>query len=194
MEFRRKNKTQLASNPDFSASFAQIGMAFGIDPLVLTAEEDHQERENQLTLKVVEFCMNSRSLNGGVVSIDDLVISINKDTMVSDDMLVKFARDDITRVLRKLEVLGSELTLIDIGRKKYIKCTPQDLNVDQQLIIETADMLGFVSVPILRDNFKWSKYRCKSAIDELVMNGILWLDAAEPELKYWTTSWINKDL
>lgn len=194
LDFKRDHSEEIGRDPDVTASFSEICMSFGIDPLVVTLDTNPEERDNQLALKVVEFCTNSRFLNGGIVSINDLLISINKDAWISDDLHLDFKDTDIKRAISHLNVLGSELKLVKIGKRQYIKCTPQELNTDQQLIIETAEMLGFVSVPMLRDNFNWKTVRCKSVIDELVMNGILWLDANERELKYWTTSWINKDL
>lgn len=194
LEFKRDHSDEIGQSPDITASFSEICIAFGIDPLVVTLDTNPAERNNQLALKVVEFCTNSRFLNGGIVSVNDLLISINKDTWLSEDLHLDFNELDIKGAIDHLNVLGSELKLVKIGKRQYIKCTPQELNIDQQQIIETAEMLGFVSVPMLRDNFHWKTVRCKSAIDELVMNGILWLDAGERELKYWTTSWINKDL
>lgn len=194
LDFKRDHSDEIAEDPAVSGSFSEICIAFGIDPLVVTQDRDEGERSNQLALKVVEFCTKSRFLNGGIVSITDMLVSINKDTWLSEDLHMDFVQADVLKAIDHLAVLGSELRVVKIGKRQYIKCTPQELNLDQQLIIETAEMLGFVSVPMLRDNFGWKTVRCRTAIDELVTNGILWVDSAEREVKYWTTSWINKDL
>lgn len=198
ISFKSEYAKEIIQNPDVRTSFAEICIAFGIDPLVvassITGEQNNNvERTNQLCLKMIELCSLTRPINGGIISLEELLRLINSDTWVNNDLHLNFTHDDIVGALNHLKILGNELQLVRIGKHDYIKSIPQELNVDQNIILETADILGYVTTSLLRDNFGWKKVRCKSAIDELVTNGILWVDTQgeDKEIKYWIASWIT---
>lgn len=198
--FKDEHASQIVQNEEIRTQFSEICIAFGIDPLVVASTvssdaNNNVERRNQLCLKIMEICDSTRHVNGGLISLKDLLESINADTWVNHDLHLKFTDEDAIDALEHLQLLGNELELLKLGKHQYIKSTPQQLNTDQSAILNTADVLGYVSISILRDNFGWKKVRCNVAIDELVANGILWLDVRENhETKYWITSWINKTL
>ncbi len=146
-----------------------------------------------MCLKIIEWCMRTRPLNGGIIALDDLVRLINSDTWVNTDLHLVFTESDIMDAINHLSVLGKELEHVKIGKREYIKSISQELNPDQRAILDTADVLGYVSVSLLHDNFGWKRVRCRTSIDELVTNGILWVDIREKrETKYWITSWVNQ--
>lgn len=200
ISFKSEYASEIVQNEEVRTNFAEICIAFGIDPLVvassITGEQNNNvERSNQLCLKMIELCTLTRPINGGIISVKDLLGMINSDTWVNNDLHLQFQQSDIVEALDHLKILGSELQLVKIGKKEYIKSIPQEINIDQSRILETADILGYVSVSVLRDNFGWKRVRCHSAIDELVSTGILWVDIQDGkhEVKYWTTTWINKE-
>ena len=43
-------------------------------------------------------------------------------------------------------------------------------------MVEAAQVLGYVSVRMLRDNLGWERARCKTVIDDLMAEGMLWVD------------------
>lgn len=204
ISFKSEYSKEIIQNPEIRNSFAEICIAFGIDPLVVASSifddpnnkdakfKDH-ERINQLCMKLIEICNSTKLINGGIISVNEILQLINSDTWVNTDLHFKFTQSDIFDALDHLSVLGNELKLFKIGKKSYIKNTPQELNIDEKTILETAETLGFVSISILRDNFGWKKIRCQSAINDLVTNGILWIDSQgeNGEIRYWITSWIN---
>ena len=200
LAFKNEHVSEIVQNEEVRTQFSEICIAFGIDLLVVASSlssntDNNSERRSQLCLKIIEICDSTRHVNGGLILLKDLLDLINTDTWVNQDLNLKFTTDDISDALNHLQVLGNELELIKIGKHQYVKNIPQDLNTDQSSILNTADVLGYVSISILRDNFGWKKVRCTVAIDELVSNGILWLDIREGhETKYWITSWINKNL
>lgn len=198
LSFKSEHSTEIVQNEQLRKVFADICVSFGIDPLVvassISGEQNNKvERSNQLCLKMIELCNLTRPVNGGLILLKDLAQLINSDTWVSTDLHLKFTEEDVLDSLKHLNVMGDELQLVNIGNRKYIKSIPQDLDVDQSAILETADILGYVNVSILRDNFGWKKSRCQHAIDDLISNGILWVDIQKNhQPKYWITSWINK--
>jgi ESCRT-II complex subunit VPS22 len=197
ISFKSEYASEIIQNEEARTCFAEICMAFGIDPLVVASsvigeQNNNVERNNQLCIKMIELSAITRPINGGIISIQDLLRLINADTWVNHDLQITFTEKDILSSLDSLRIMGDELQLVTFGKHKYIKSIPQELNVDEKTILETADLLGYVSVSLLRDNFNWKKLRCKNSIDDLVANGILWVDIREKhEAKYWITSWIN---
>ena len=198
ISFKEDYKDEIRHNENIRSVFSEICIAFGIDPLVVAStlgddEKSKYERRNQLCLKIIEWCMRTRPLNGGIIALDDLVRLINSDTWVNTDLHLVFTESDIMDAINHLSVLGKELEHVKIGKREYIKSISQELNPDQRAILDTADVLGYVSVSLLHDNFGWKRVRCRTSIDELVTNGILWVDIREKhETKYWITSWVNQ--
>lgn len=199
ISFKTEYASEIIQNEEVRTNFAEICIAFGIDPLVvsssITGEQNNNiERLNQLCVKMIDLCAQTRRINGGIISVSDLIDLINSDTWVNNDLHLNFTEKDIFQALDHLKVLSDELQLIKIGKRHYIKSVPQEINLDQKMIIEASDIMGYVTVSMLRDNFKWSKIRCQTAINELISNGILWVDqgGSGHRTKYWTTTWINK--
>lgn len=199
ISFKSQYASEIIQNEEVRNNFAEICVAFGIDPLVVASsvigeENNSTERLNQLCLKVIDSCSKTRTINGGIISVEDLLDLINSDTWVNQDLHLNFKQEDIFEALEHLKILGNELQVIKIGKKEYIKSIPQEINLDQKMALEAADILGYVTITILKDNFNWKRIRCQSVIDELVSNGILWVDKPSQEhgTKYWTTTWINK--
>lgn len=197
ISFKSEYSKEIIQNEQARTCFAEVCMAFGIDPLVVASSindadnsgKNKSERNNQLCIKMIELCSITRPINGGIVSINELLKLINSDTWVSHDLQITFNENDIIESLNHLKIIGDELNLISIGKKKYIKTIPQELNSDELRVLETVDLLGYVSVSLLRDNFNWKKLRCQNIIDDLVTNGILWVDIRKNhETKYWIPS------
>ena len=94
--------------------------------------------------------------------------------------------DDILRAVRSLEPLGSGFSIVLVGSKKYIRSIPKELNTDQSTVLEVIQMLGFVSVSMLKLNLNWEKARAQTVIDDLLADGLVWLDAQGAENEYWS--------
>lgn len=140
-----------------------------------------------LCLKIMEYCRLSESVNGGIISIKEMVRHINS---IGSSYSVTTA--DIESAINRLSVLGNELTLVKIGHRIYIKSTRQELSQDQTIVLDTADVLGYVSVKLLMDNFQWKRIRAVERLEDLVGKGVLWVDDDGEERKFWITSYIYK--
>lgn len=101
--------------------------------------------------------------------------------------------DDILRAVRSLEPLGSGFSIVKVGSKQYIRSIPKELNTDQATVLEVIQVLGFVSISMLRLNLKWEKARAQTVIDDLLADGLVWLDAQGPEKEYWSPQNLLQD-
>ncbi|KJZ76229.1 hypothetical protein HIM_04311 [Hirsutella minnesotensis 3608] len=68
---------------------------------------------------------------------------------------------------------------------------PRELSSDQAAVLEAAQVLGHVSVGMLRDNLGWEGARCRTVIDDLVAQGMLWVDKQTGgEWEFWSPSFM----
>lgn len=94
--------------------------------------------------------------------------------------------DDVLRAVKSLEPLGSGFSIITVGNKQYIRSVPKELNTDQATVLEAIQVLGYVSVSMLQLNLNWEKARAQTVIDDLLADGLVWLDAQAGENEYWS--------
>jgi ESCRT-II complex subunit VPS22 len=99
-------------------------------------------------------------------------------------------RDDILRAVNTLKPLGSAYSVIKVGSKPYIRSVPKELNTDQSAVLEAAQVLGYVSVSMLMANLGWMRARAQTAIEDLVSEGMLWVDKQSEEWEYWSPSFM----
>lgn len=163
----------------------------------------------EVAVRVVELCRETRSENGGLIGVEECRKRVGKgkaigsglevseyDSLIPDNLQSQFIgtiantfccdRDDILRAVRSLEPLGSGFSIVHVGTKQYIRSVPKELNTDQATVLEAIQVLGFVSVSMLRLNLNWEKARAQTVIDDLLADGLVWVDAQGPEKEYWS--------
>lgn len=94
--------------------------------------------------------------------------------------------DDVLRAVKSLEPLGSGFSIVHVGSKQYIRSIPKELNTDQATVLEAIQVLGYVSISMLQANLNWEKARAQTVIDDLLADGLVWLDAQAEENEYWS--------
>lgn len=95
-------------------------------------------------------------------------------------------RDDILRAVGTLKPLGSSFSVIKVGSKPYIRSVPKELNTDQSAVLEAVQVLGYVSVSMLMANLHWPRARAQTALEDLLSEGMLWIDKQAVEWEYWS--------
>ncbi|CAG9942061.1 unnamed protein product [Clonostachys rosea f. rosea IK726] len=103
----------------------------------------------------------------------------------------EISEDDVRRAVETLKPLGGSYAVLQVGRKEYIRSVPRELSGDQRAVVEAVQVLGYVSVGMLRDNLGWETARCKTVIDDLMSEGMLWVDKqTKGEWEYWSPSFM----
>ncbi|KAF6060566.1 EAP30/Vps36 family protein [Candida albicans] len=183
INFANDHGDEISSNLEFKNKFTQIVQSIGIDPLDLllyTSQNDrnggtsNSNSSSNSTVKIIEICQQTRDLNEGI----SLVVS----------------EKDIESSLNNLNTLGKGYEILIINGKKWLKfSSTENLSNDQLKIYELCEFMGgYVTYRLLRDNYGWDKVRCKTVIDEMIMNGFLWVDSQDNgEWQYWEPSWIS---
>jgi ESCRT-II complex subunit VPS22 len=102
-------------------------------------------------------------------------------------------RDDIIRSISALAPLGPGLSVVTLpSGERYIRSIPKELNPDQATVLEVAGISGFLSVSLLKVNLGWEDERSKSVLEELVVEGMVWVDDAAEEREYWIPRGISE--
>ncbi|KAJ5503137.1 hypothetical protein N7463_006011 [Penicillium fimorum] len=184
--FALEHSSTIKSNPTFRAEFARMCNTIGVDPLAASniLGGDMNDFYFEVAVRVVELCRETRSENGGLIGVEECRKRVGKGKAIGSGLEV--SDDDILRAVRSLQPLGSGFSIVKVGSKQYIRSIPKELNSDQATVLEVIQVLGFVSVSMLRLNLKWEKARAQTVIDDLLADGLVWLDAQGPEKEYWS--------
>lgn len=134
-------------------------------------------------MRVVEVCGATRGENGGLIGVRELRERLSRGRM---EGAPEIADDDVLRAVGTLKPLGSSYSVVRVGSKPYIRSVPKELNTDQSAVLEAAQVLGYVSVSMLMVNLRWARARAQTAVDDLLGEGMLWVDKQAPEWEYWS--------
>ncbi|RAL13702.1 ESCRT-II subunit protein SNF8 [Aspergillus homomorphus CBS 101889] len=203
--FAIEHGSKIKSNPTFRAEFARMCNAIGVDPLAGSNVKGKNSRKGQgenasfwtqimggdmndfyfeVAVRVVELCRETRSENGGLIGVEECRKRVGKGKAIGSGLEV--TDDDVLRAVKSLEPLGSGLAIIRVGSKQYIRSVPKELNTDQSTVLEVIQVLGYVSISMLRVNLKWEEARAQTVVDDLLADGLVWLDAQGEENEYWS--------
>ncbi|KAK6202786.1 uncharacterized protein RJT21DRAFT_118863 [Scheffersomyces amazonensis] len=200
INFASEHGNEIKSNLEFRNKFTHLCNSIGIDPLELllyTGSKNSKIRLDNfyiaLAVRIIEVCQQTRDLNGGLISIKEL-LSILKE---NDSLQINITSNEIEKSLSYLNTLGKGYEILNINDKKWLKfssATGSGISNDQKRVYELCSFMGgFVTYKLLRDNFEWDKVRCKTVIDEMIMNGLVWVDTQgeNGQYQYWEPSWIS---
>ncbi|KAL2271935.1 hypothetical protein VTJ83DRAFT_1306 [Remersonia thermophila] len=204
-QFAQTHAKDIRSNPTFRAQFARMCAAIGVDPLASSSNGSGGKAGEgssiwaqllgrsvndfyfELAVRVVEVCGETRGENGGLIELRKVRERIMRGRMEGASEITE---DDILRAVNTLKPLGSAYSIIKVGSKPYIRSVPKELNTDQSAVLEAAQVLGYVSVSMLMANLGWMRARAQTAIEDLVSEGMLWVDKQSDEWEYWSPSFM----
>ncbi|KAK0637373.1 EAP30/Vps36 family-domain-containing protein [Bombardia bombarda] len=201
-QFAQTHAKDIRSDPTFRAQFARMCAAIGVDPL---ASSNHQSSSGgsggggsiwaqllgrsvndfyfELAVRVVEVCGETRGENGGLIEVPKVRERIMRGRMEGAE---EISEDDILRAVGTLKPLGGAYEVIKVGSKPYIRSVPKEFNTDQTAVLEAVQVLGYVSVSMLMANLRWARARAQTAVEDLVAEGMLWVDKQCVEWEYWS--------
>ncbi|KAL2262111.1 hypothetical protein VTK26DRAFT_2436 [Humicola hyalothermophila] len=201
-QFAQTHARDIRSNPTFRAQFARMCAAIGVDPLLASSGDGKGSSSSvwaqllgrsvndfyfELAVRVVEVCGETRSENGGLIELRKVRERIMRGRMEGASEITE---DDILRAVGTLKPLGSAYSIIKVGSKNYIRSVPKELNTDQSAVLEAVQVLGYVSVSMLMVNLKWMRARAQTVLEDLVGEGMLWVDKQSEEWEYWSPSFM----
>ena len=202
-EFAKTHKHSIQHDPEFRARFLEMCAPLGVDPL--SAEKGFWgsmlgigEFYYELSVKVAEVCLASRSRNGGIIKVSEV-----KDILTQRGTRFQFANsknkssyseEDIITSVKKLSKLGSGFRTIKVGRVVMIVSVPEELDDDHMQVMNLAEdssrgsLYGVVTVDDMTRELGWDKDRSNRALELLLGKGMVWLDIHRDQKRYWFPS------
>jgi ESCRT-II complex subunit VPS22 len=179
-EFAEKHRDKINSDPEFRQQFHSMCVSVGVDPLasskgfwsdILGVGDFYFE----LGIIVIQICLQTRSRNGGIISLTDL---LERARAYKKKSKQKASLDDLKKAIEKLAVLGKGYQLIKFNKNEipYLLSVPIELNRDHEDLMSAAQLHGYVSEQIMVDENDWTKERFSFAITTLLIEGIVWMD------------------
>lgn len=195
--FAQKYKKDIKKNGEFRRHFQQMCAVAGVDPLRSSANFWVKllgvgDFYYELAIQIAEVFLSTSHKNGGIMTVEELLsrvlasrnVSKNANLRSTDSITI----EDLLEAIKKLKVLGSNIREIPSKNSYIIHATPAELNSDHIDISQSAHSTGgYVSRASLGEKLGWSDERIQKALDELIMEGVVWLDTQGPnnETLYW---------
>ena len=205
--FALEHASTIKSNPTFRAEFARMCNAIGVDPLAGSNVKGKGKGSDSLWAKVlghdvndfyfsvavriVEMCQATRAENGGLLGVKECCETVARGKAIGGGLQV--SEDDIQRAVKSLSPLGSGFSIISIAGKQFIRSVPKELNTDQSTVLEVLQLLGSITVSLLRLNLNWDKARAVTVIEDLLADSLVWVDYQCPEPEYWSPQGLLDD-
>ncbi|RWR99921.1 vacuolar-sorting protein SNF8-like protein [Dinothrombium tinctorium] len=189
--FAAKHKKAIRKNAEFRRQFQEMCATVGVDPLqssntfwskLLGVGDFYYE----IAIQVIEVCMASSHINGGIITVDELLTKVkasrNAAKLKNDEITV----DDILRAINKLSVLGNGLKVLKFEKTYVVQSVPKELSMDHNAILQLAQSNGgYVYKDLIVSKLNWSEHRVVKIINDLIMEGIVWIDKQSENGQEW---------
>lgn len=129
----------------------------------------------EIAVQVIELCIQTRSINGGLMDMNDVLERLRKKRGAQAKVVSMFVfslpslhplvlkcvllSDDITRAVTKLKTIGSGFEILRIGSRSMLQSIPMELSNDHSTVLLFAQEKGFVTYSIIMRELGWSKDR-----------------------------------
>ncbi|KAL7266045.1 ESCRT II complex subunit Dot2, partial [Rhizina undulata] len=195
-QFARTHAADIRSSPTFRSEFARMCTAIGVDPLASSSDKKGSfwaellggsvnDFYFELAVRVVEVCRLTREENGGLVDVEEVRTRLARQRKEGGGE-EEVSSDDIERAVEALGPLGGGFGVVSIGGRKWIRSVPKELNGDQSTVLEVIQVLGYVTFSMLRVNLSWDNQRIETVIDDLLSDGLVWVDEQAKEKEFWS--------
>jgi ESCRT-II complex subunit VPS22 len=185
-EFALKHQAEIKNNPVFRQKFHEMCMQVGVDPLssnksFWTKVLGFGDFYYQIALQVVQICMITREMNGGLIEWSEL-----KSRM--ETLRGRYAQpisdQDLVQALKCLGPFGDGFGILEMGTKKMVRSIPQETNMDGLAVLAKIEDKG-VTAEQLQVMLGWSHERCQVVLDSFVQQAICWIDLQNDPPAYW---------
>ncbi|MFH4974602.1 hypothetical protein AB6A40_001311 [Gnathostoma spinigerum] len=192
-EFARKHRDEIRRNSQFRRHFQDMCASVGVDPLASSkgfwAEKlGVGDFYYELAVQIVEVCLSTNHINGGVMTVDELRSRLMRSRTRSRRETI--SPDDIIRAVDKLKVLGNGFELIAMGSGRFlVQSVPGELNMDDSRVLQLAEDAAYVTKELIMDRLRWDERRTELVLEHLVKEGIAWVDDQPSDtVQYWIPS------
>lgn len=97
----------------------------------------------ELSVKVAEVCLASRSRNGGIIRVSEVKEILErrgtKFQFANSTSKSIYTEEDIITSIKKLSKLGSRFRTVNVGRVIMIVSVPEELDADHMQVLNYAE-------------------------------------------------------
>jgi ESCRT-II complex subunit VPS22 len=188
-EFALKHKDKINSDPEFRQQFHSMCISVGVDPIasskgfwadLLGVGDFYYE----IGVKVIQISLETRSLNGGLVPLNDIMHRIQQAKYNTQSVISK---QDVKRSIEKLSILQSGFRLLTLGQDEFLLSVPFELNTDGEELLDAAQHLEYIEESFFIQK-GWSEERFHMTIIPLLHEGIAWVDEYQGKQHYYFPS------
>eukprot|EP00002_Diphylleia_rotans_P033492 TRINITY_DN7125_c0_g1_i7.p1 TRINITY_DN7125_c0_g1~~TRINITY_DN7125_c0_g1_i7.p1 ORF type:complete len:216 (-),score=44.28 TRINITY_DN7125_c0_g1_i7:146-793(-) len=165
-DFAMKYKRQINEDPAFRMQFQKMCASIGVDPLASNkgfwAELlGFGDFYSELTVQVIQVCIATKSKNGGLIEISDLLKAIKK---MRPSTAHQVSEDDVERVVKKIKLLGNGYDILYIGPKRFVQSVPCEFNTDHMEVLRIAEDTGYYTLSQLKTQLGWDDARIQTTM------------------------------
>jgi len=197
--FAAKHRKTIRKDPEFREHFQNMCASIGVDPLA-SSKGFWSELLGmgsfyyEIAVQAVEIVLATAHLNGGVMTLGELLKRLNKSRNKSLKHS-EISSNDILRAMKSLSVLGKSCGVISAGsgaslENSLVFCVPEELSLDTTSIVQhvAKSKSLFLTKKEIIQTFGWTQTRITSALDRLLREGIVWVDYDKGDVQYWFPS------
>ncbi|KAI8098619.1 EAP30/Vps36 family-domain-containing protein [Halteromyces radiatus] len=195
-EFAWKHQKDIKKDPMFRSHFQRMCANIGVDPLasnkgfwadMLGVGDFYYE----LGIQIIEACMQTRSRDGGLTALQDLTKRLDRMRSKEGRKHQEIIEDDIIRAIKTLKPLNGGFQVITLGAKKMVRSVPNELDKDQAGLLLLAQRLGYVDYRMIQKELAWDDPRIEHGLDQLIQDGLVWVDDQGDTKQYWVPSYFD---
>lgn len=186
--FAAAHGSEIQSNPVFRAKFHDMCGKLGVDPLASRKGVWAQLLPSMgdfyyvLGTRIVEVCLATRKVNGGIISVDGLLARLRRH---QDRNMDSLTAADVGRAVNSLARLGSGFELVDVGKGQVVRSVPLELSEDHTTVLNLCRGCGWVTKEGIVRELKWTERRAEGTIAFLMEKELAWIDVADGVTSYW---------
>uniref|UniRef100_A0A7S2ZR22 Vacuolar-sorting protein SNF8 n=1 Tax=Rhodosorus marinus TaxID=101924 RepID=A0A7S2ZR22_9RHOD len=184
--YAREHKKEIQNNPELRRKFHKMCSDVGVDPLVSSKNQWTSlgigDFYFELAVRTVEICLATRSLNGGIIDAEELLMRLQKKRIKYTE---EITIDDIEKAVKKLHIFGGGFALLKLGKKYVVRSVPVELDRDHTIILGAVEQEGHGTQSQITQKVGWDEGRFHKAMNFLLENEMVWVDDQAESRIYW---------
>lgn len=183
--FAKEHGSKIKKDPLLRLHFTQMCQRIGVDPLasgrsskLFGAFLGLGDFYYELGVQCIEACIKLKD-DGNLIDIQLVKAALTQ--MRKEEI----SQADIEKAIETIKPLKSGLKVITMGTKCMIQAIPMEISNDQMALLQTALERREESFFDEATMSGWPSERFMQAKDQLMQEGLIWLDSQSKPISYW---------
>ncbi|KAJ2816765.1 ESCRT II complex subunit Dot2 [Coemansia erecta] len=193
--FVREHQRDIRDNPVFRVQVQRMCQLIGVDPLASRKSYMAEllgvgDFYCELGIQIIDICVATRSVNGGLMAIDELRERLTRRRLKGSEPVVN---DDIKRAISQLDPLKGGYRIVDFGRRKMVQSVAREMNADMSTALALAQLTCKFTKHDVSVALNWDSDRINACVDDMLRSSIIWVDDQTPHApEYWVPAFFSQ--